>query len=478
MDDSTEPRGDEARIERVLFRPAAPVPTQGAVSWPALVRGLLRSDFSHFPAAAYTTRVYRIPVRGRTLLMPSGPAQVREVLVSEHDNYPKSRVMQRILGPLIGNSMFVTNGDVWRRQRRMIDPTLELSRLKAFLPLMQGAVDDMVARMGQGGEMDLDQETMRVAADILCRCVFSEQVQPGMVDELAETFRRYQALVPAFLALEGLGQPRWVLPLRQLRARRAGNRIRGRMAALIRQRLDSGARPEDLLTGLIEARDPQTGHRFTETELVDEVVFFFLAGHETSASALSWSLYLLANDPQAQERARAEVLRELGPAQADFSGLRRLRFTRDVFREALRLYPPVTAYIRDALGTARLAKRDVRAGDLVSVTPWFVHRSPRNWSHPDLFDPDRFQTEAGRASMREAYVPFNTGPRVCSGAAFATQESLLVLAAVLGRYRLHPVPGRAPQPAAWLTQRSRNGTWLRLEPLSRRTGRDQSRNTS
>ncbi|MBD3624519.1 MAG: cytochrome P450 [Rhodobacteraceae bacterium] len=472
MDDRADLQTDEV-TPRQLFRPVAPVPVQGRVSWTVLMRGLLRADFSHFPASAYTTRVYRVPVRGRTLYMPNTAAELREVLVSQHDNYPKSRVMQRILGPLIGNSMFVANGETWQRQRRMIDPTLELSRLKSFMPLMQGAVDDMIDRMGQGGEMDVDQETMRVAADILCRCVFSEQVRPGLVDELSETFRQYQALVPAFLMLEGLNLPRWVLPVRLLRARRAGNRIRARMTELIRQRLNSGDRPADLLTGLIEARDPETGHRFTETELVDEVVFFFLAGHETSASALSWSLYLLANDQHAQDRARGEVLREVGTDPAEFSGLRKLRFTRDVFREALRLYPPVTSYIRDAQRPARLAKRDIAPGDLVAVTPWFVHRSPKNWPHPDLFDPDRFQTEAGRKCMREAYVPFNTGPRVCSGAAFATQESLLVLSAILGRYRLHPIPGKEPQPAAWLTERSRNGTWLRLEALG-----DQSRNTS
>lgn len=465
MDKRTTGQGPETRDRNSLFRPVAPVPPAEAPGWRALIRGLRRADFSHFPAEAYRKRVFAAPLRGRELLMPRAPQQVREVLVTEHDNYPKSQVMRRLLAPLIGNSMFITNGETWKRQRRMIDPAFELSHLKEFMPLMQGAVDDMIARMGQGGEMDIDQETMRVAADILCRCVFSEQVRPGMVDELADTFRDYQALVPAFLMLEGMNLPRWVLPIRLLRARRAGNRIRAQMRTLIRQRLESGARPLDLLTKLIDAEDKETGHRFTETELVDEVVFFFLAGHETSASALSWSLYLLANDRQAQDRARAEVLEHLGTGPADFSGLRKLRFTRDVFREALRLYPPVTAYVRDAVGTAKLAKRDIAPGDLVSVTPWFVHRSPRNWSHPDLFDPDRFQTDAGKLSMRESYVPFNTGPRVCSGAAFATQESLLVLSSILGRFRLHPITGKEPQPAAWLTQRSRNGTWLRLEPL-------------
>jgi len=169
----------------------------------------------------------------------------------------------------------------------------------------------------------------------------------------------------------------------------------------------------------------------------------------------------------AQDRCRAEIASHIDAGPAEFSALRKLRFTRDVFREAMRLYPPVTSYIRDPIEVEGLGRRRPVPGDLVAVTPWFIHRSPKNWSHPDLFDPDRFQTEAGRMSMRGSYLPFSMGPRVCSGAAFATQESLLILGDLLHRYRLSPVEGREPQPAAWLTQRSRNGTWLKLDAVSR-----------
>nr|WP_161860888.1 cytochrome P450 [Algicella marina] len=400
--------------------------------------------------------------------MPTGPDIVRRVLVEEQANFPKSRVMQRLLEPLIGQSMFLTNGSHWARQRRMVDPTLELSRLKAFLPLMQAAVDEMMdrLRMEVGKPVDIEQETMRVTADILCRTVFSEQVPNGFVDELSAAFRRYQALTPAFIGLEMAMLPRWCLPLHAIRARREGQRIRSLLRPLISERIRAmaeGQHPEDLLSALVDAEDPETGHRFTEEELVDEVAFFFLAGHETTASALSWSFYLIANDRTAQALAAEEIAREIPGGKADFSALRKLRYNRDIWREALRLYPPVTTYIRDVATACPLGNESVETRDLVAVTPWLIQRSPRNWSHPELFDPDRFSTAKGKASMRAAYVPFNTGPRVCSGAAFATQETLLIMAEVLGTFVIHPIEGREPEPVAWLTQRARNGIWLRLE---------------
>lgn len=458
----------ESRTTTDLFRPVAPVPPPRRPSWPRVLRGLLRADFSHFSDRAYRKTVYSFAVPGRRIHLPVRPAATRQVLVDQQSNYPKSRLMQRLLGPLINDGMFVANGETWARKRRMLEPTLELSRLKVFLPLMQGAVDDMIDRLRARNDpvMDVDVETMRVTADILARTMFSERVTAPFVDEVAEAFRRYQASAPELLTVSVLGLPFWCLPHRVLARRRWARRIRGMLATLVRQRLEmaDGDRPDDLLTSMIRAQDAPTGHRFSEAELIDEVVIFFIAGHETSASALSWALYLLANDRRAQDRLALEVSQTVPPGPVAFSDLRKLRFTRDVFREALRLYPPVTAYLRDPVAQGVIGKTDVSGRDMVAVVPWFVHRSPENWAHPDRFDPDRFQTDSGRASLRKSYVPFNTGPRACSGAAFATQEALLILSAIIRTFDVSPVPGHEPQPAAWFTQRSRNGVWLRLTP--------------
>ena len=206
--------------------------------------------------------------------------------------------------------------------------------------------------------------------------------------------------------------------------------------------------------------DPETGKRFTPAEMVDQVAIFFLAGHETSASALAWALYLLATHPEAQARVAAEAAAL--PANPGFSDLSKLGFTRDVFREALRLYPPVPMMVREAAQAERFRDREVPRGAQIVLSPWHLHRQTRLWDNPDGFDPARWQTPAGRASARDAYLPFSAGPRVCPGAGFAMAEGVLLMSAIVGAFRLSPMEGRVPVPVAHLTVRARDGIHLRL----------------
>jgi cytochrome P450 len=204
--------------------------------------------------------------------------------------------------------------------------------------------------------------------------------------------------------------------------------------------------------------DPATGERFSTGEMVDQVAIFFLAGHETSASALSWALWLLAAFPEAQERAAAEA-RDFA-ADRSFAALARLGFTRDVFREALRLYPPVPMMVREAAHEETFRGRAVPRGAQVVISPWHLHRHARHWQAPDAFDPGRWQTEAGRESARAAFLPFSAGPRVCPGAGFAIAEGVVMLASLLAGWRFSPVADRIPVPQAQLTVRARDGIWL------------------
>jgi cytochrome P450 len=206
--------------------------------------------------------------------------------------------------------------------------------------------------------------------------------------------------------------------------------------------------------------DPVTGETFDADEMIDQVAIFFLAGHETSASALAWTLYLLATHPAWQDRLAEE-------AQAlqtcDFSVMSKLRLSRDVFREALRLYPPVPMMVREAQCPERFRDRDVKRGAQLVLSPWHLHRHTRLWDNPDEFDPTRWQTENGQKCQREAYIPFSAGPRVCPGAGFAMVEGPLILSRILRDFRVLPVAGRVPVPVAHLTVRSDKGIWLRLE---------------
>ncbi|MEC9311050.1 MAG: cytochrome P450, partial [Pseudomonadota bacterium] len=195
-------------------------------------------------------------------------------------------------------------------------------------------------------------------------------------------------------------------------------------------------------------------------EMVDQVAIFFLAGHETSASALAWTLYLMAIYPEWQEK----VAEEAAAVEDDsFAAVSRLRISRDVFREALRLYPPVPMMVREATCPERFRDREVPKGSQLVLSPWHLHRHERLWDNPDGFDPERWQTENGKKCQREAYMPFSAGPRVCTGAGFAMVEGPLILSMLLRHFRVAPVAGKEPVPVAHLTVRAKNGIWLRLE---------------
>jgi cytochrome P450 len=197
--------------------------------------------------------------------------------------------------------------------------------------------------------------------------------------------------------------------------------------------------------------------------MLDQVAIFFLAGHETSASALAWTLYLLANDPHAQERVAAELQSALGDRRPEFSDLKRLSFTRNVFREALRLYPPVPMMVRETTRPEYFRNRDLAKSSMYILSPWHLHRHERIWPKPDQFDPDRWYRPEEKGPQTDAYMPFSAGPRVCTGAGFAMLEGVLLLSLIIRSYRFTPVEGEVPAPVTQLTVRSETGVWLSVQ---------------
>jgi cytochrome P450 len=246
--------------------------------------------------------------------------------------------------------------------------------------------------------------------------------------------------------------------------RRAARHAASEIRALIREitaarqaQIAAGTAPADLATRIMTTPDPLTGETFGVEEMVDQVAIFFLAGHETSASALAWALYLLALFPDWQERVAEEAA---ACDLTDMAQVSALRVTRDVFRETLRLYPPVPMMVRETTRPEVFRKRRVARGAQVVLSPWHVQRHARFWAEPDAFDPGRWQTPEGRASARDAYLPFSAGPRVCPGAGFALLEGMTMLAAILRVVRVSPGAGPPPVPVAHLTVRARHGIAL------------------
>ncbi len=397
--------------------------------------------------------------------MVNQPDLVKTVLKDRPDDFPKSSRISEGLRPLLGDCVFLTNGEVWKQQRRIIDPAFEGGRLRDTFPAMWQAAEAATQRLHDktGTPIEIEAETSHVAADVIFRTLFSIPIEHGIAQQVFAQFRDYQRSQPILNLAALVPLPKWMPRFFNKRTKQTAKSIRALITQLTEARMHdirAGTAPDDLATKIMSTQDPETGRTFSTQEMVDHVAIFFLAGHETSASALAWTLYLMALYPEWQDKVaeEAQVL-----SACDFTVMSKLRTSRDVFRESLRLYPPVPMMVRQNTCPEHFRDRDIPLKSQIVLSPWHLHRHERLWDNPDGFDPDRWGTENGKTCQREAYLPFSAGSRVCTGAGFAMIEGPLILSMILKSFRVTAV-GAAPVPVAHLTVRSRDGIWLRLEP--------------
>jgi cytochrome P450 len=389
------------------------------------------------------------------------PALVKRVLKERPDDFPKSDRVGAGLRPLLGNSVFLTNGETWKRQRRIIDPAFEGGRLRGTYGAMYAAGEAAVARMAANtGVQDIEPETSHAAADVIFRTLFSIPIEDETATAVFEKFRDHQRTQPILNLRAFIPGPRWMPRFFSRATKSTARDIRRLITDLTERRMfeiDAGTAPDDLATKIMTTADPVTGQTFSTQEMVDQVAIFFLAGHETSASALAWTLYLLAMHPEWQDRLAVEA----AAVTPDFASVSKLRLSRDVFREGLRLYPPVPMMVRETKCREDMRGRAAPKGAQIVLSPWHLHRHERLWDNPDGFDPTRWGTENGKQCQRDAYIPFSAGPRVCTGAGFAMVEGPLLLSMLVRRFRFE-LTDRVPVPVAHLTVRAKDGIWLKI----------------
>ncbi|WP_299844022.1 cytochrome P450 [uncultured Roseovarius sp.] len=452
-----------------MTRPPKPPAREGRVSlWRYLK--LFRQDIlSAQPARLYRAWMAEFKTPFFRSYLCNQPELIDLVLKARPDDFPKSDRIREGLKPLLGNSVFVTNGAVWKRQRRIIDPAFEGGRLRDTFPAMlaagQGAVDRLAAH-ADGEPIEIEAQTSHAAADVIFRTLFSIPIEHETAGQVFDTFRAHQRAQPVVNLGALLPLPRWFPRFHRAATRHTAQRIRQLITTLTAARMDqirAGDAPDDLATKIMTTPDPETGETFSTDEMVDQVAIFFLAGHETSASALAWALYLLAMYPDWQDRLADEAA---GVLKDDFgfAEMSKLRLSRDVFREVLRLYPPVPMMVRETTCPERFRDRDVPKGAQIVLSPWHLHRHERLWDNPDGFDPARYATENGKTCLRTAYIPFSTGQRVCPGAGFAMIEGPLLLSILTRAYRFDLIAEKPAIPVAHLTVRGKDGIWLRIKP--------------
>ncbi len=441
-----------------LYRPPAPRPRSPL---PSLIRTIFRSErdlLSILPIAAYRELITTLGASRRTILLVNAPDEVARVLSDPDRLFPKNDLMVGALLPLVGNSIFTSNGPTWHQQRAMIDPAFSHMRINRAFGSMAAAVDDYETTLDQlahsGESFSLDGAMSHLTSDIITRTIFSQSLASGPARAVFDAFTVWQRSVANVEIRRLLFDPPFKQIAQPPHVVAACQRIRGHIGTLIDERLAPGASPLDDIAGAaINARDAATGARFSREELVDEIGLFFLAGQETTASALTWAFFLLSQHRETVERMRAEIATVVGEGPVEFEHVKRLTFVRNVFRETMRLYPPITFIPRVAAEQTTIGGRRVRRGTMVMVSPWTLHRHLTLWDKPDRFDPDRFSPDRERSITPGTYLPFGGGPRICVGAAFATIESTLILARVVRRFDLDVLDAAAVEPISRLTTR-------------------------
>lgn len=446
----------------VRFTPPYPDPHKTRSSFVQRFRRGWNSWIHVLYEKSYTMKLGEIHTPGLSFYIANELPLARRVLEEEATQFPKHGFMRGLLDPLIGNSVFSANGEEWAEQRAMVNPAFGHTALKRVFAPMAEAVDDlvaMVAREDLSRPVEIDPFITHVAADIIYRTLFSTPLDQAGSREIHLAFHAYQkhAQRASMLRLYRLPQ----LGFAGL-ARHAARRIHAVFGPIVARRFvatrERGERGDDILQSLIDARHPGTGATFTQAQVMEQVSTIFLAGHETAASSIGWALYLLALDPELQEQVRGEA----GTGPLAYEDLRGLAVTRNVFRETLRLYPPVSFLVREVTCPIDMRDKHLDPGAMVVVSPWLIQRNRDNFPEPHGFDPDRFDDPAQANACRHAYLPFGKGPRLCVGAGFATQEALLALTGIVRAFRLSAVPGDVPEPVSRLTLRSSGGIRLRL----------------
>jgi cytochrome P450 len=445
---------------------AVPVPQSAQLSLFAYLRVLRDSLIATYPIEAYERDISERRVFGRSRFLVNEPAAIKRVLLDNAANYRKTEIVRRILEPGLGKGLITSEGETWRRHRRIMAPAFDQRSLASYAPIITGAAQELLTEwrtLGTGVSVEVATAMMQVTLNIISRTMFSSD-SDHIVAIMERGAGRYQAEMRPNM-MDFLGLPVWLAGLPRLKVvKRTLSEFDHEIDRLIKSRSDGAQGPNDLLARLMAARDEQTGGGMSEREVRDQVITIFMAGHETTAMAMTWTWYLLSQHPVEEAKLHAELESVLKGRLPTLEDLGQLVYTRMVIDESMRLYPPAHIITREAMADDELAGRRVPKGSNVLIAPWVLHRHVKLWQNPARFDPERFRPDCVSSRPRFAYLPFGGGRRICIGAAFATAEATLLLATIAQSFQLRLVAGHPVEPQGLITLRARHGMKMVLTP--------------
>jgi cytochrome P450 len=437
------------------YPPRRPKPVQ---SWRGFFGERARTAVYGWSSQAFENWYFKRNILGHTVHIVLRPEWVQRVLLDNAANYEKPGLVKRILSPTIGRGLLTSERGLWRTQRKIVAASFTPPAVDALVPLF-AEVGRAMADGWTAGTRDMAVEATTATMQVIASALFSGD----------ERLTTPEAMDHITAAMEGVGEARIQvllgMPLIPVtfkgRRGRAGQRfLRGTLGAIVRERLGSDA-PDDFVTAMTHALLERFPREEAIELAIDNAATFYLAGHETTANLTSWTLFVLSEQPELQDKVAAEARAALAVG-ADAELPDRLPLLRSVVDETLRLYPPVPRFDREAVGADKLGDHEIGPGDLVSIWPWIIQRHHKLWENPDAFDADRFAAGRSQDRHRFQYLPFGAGPRTCVGARFAMAEALTILASWLREWRLDPVPGRQVRPSGMVTLRQEGGLPLNL----------------
>jgi len=433
-------------------------------------------DYARDPLG-YLTRLARkygdvvlMPSFGMPFYMFSHPDQIEEILRHKHRLFKKDFYIEA-LRPLLGNGLLTSEGETWRRQRMMAQPAFQAKQIQQYASTMVEYSERLGSSWRPGETRDIHVEMMRLTLEVVTKTLFDVEVtdEAGEIGSDLETAMNYYANPLSMW-------PTWrhVPTPTNLKFRATLRRLNAIMFQMIRERREAGpGERSDLLSRLLVAEDEE-GRKMSDTELRDQLITLFLAGHETTALTLSYTFYLLAQNPEVEATLHNELDRVLGDRPATAEDVPALQYTERVIKESMRLYPPAWTLGREALEECEIGGYRIPKGGQVLMAQWIVHRDERFWPDPERFDPSRWTEENSKDRPRCAYFPFGDGPRICVGNNFAMMEAVLLLTTIAQRFRLELAPGQTLRLVPSVTMRPRDGIKMIVRERPRSAAIDQS----
>jgi cytochrome P450 len=446
-----------ASADAPLYPPTVTPPPEPLPLWKFLPR-FVRNPLLSLPQQVYEEGIVTFRGRRGPFVWVSDPGLVREVLVERHEQFNKTPVEKQVFRQALGGGILTSDGPAWRWQRRTAAPLFRHAEIQRYLPAMVGAAEERLEAWRaatQGAIHAIDRQMSETTFAIIARTMLGGDVAEAA--EIHEAGLEFLERISWNIALAILRVPGWAWHPGKASTARGARRLRTAVSGIVARRRASGSHHDDLLDHLIAARDPETGAPMSDEQMVDNLLTFLAAGHETTAKALTWTLYLLARAPEWQERVRAEAAAVAGAGRIEAGHIAGLAVTERVLKEAMRLYPPAPIIARVPIEDITLGGWRIGRGTQLVIPVFAIHRHRRHWQDPNRFDPDRFLPEREKAIPRTQYMPFGAGPRVCIGGTFAMLEATALLATFVRAAEFVWDGRHLPEPVSRVTLRPKGG---------------------